>query len=194
MRNRTIHRSTFDSDIAAVGRRLGMMLSEQQHNSISISRGVVLSVDKDKKLIDVTMDNGHVIREVDLDTIYSGDSGILVYPAINSTVILGFIEGRAELPFVVSYTTMDEMLITAGNSTIKILDTLIEINKGLNNGLVLIDKLTTKLNAFVDTYNGHGHGVATTGTASSHTGATTSLSPTADAFNAEDYENKKITQ
>ena len=96
------------------------------------------------------------------------------------------------------------MDLKTGASTLKMNNDVIEFNGGGLNGLVELDNLTSKLNAFVQSFNsfvnvfnGHSHPVSTAGSATAQTGTTTGIvgtAQTAQTFNASDYENEKITQ
>lgn len=98
----------------------------------------------------------------------------------------------------------DEVNLIVGGSSIRIDDELIEMNDGTLNGLVIVGKLTQRLNKMQSEIDqiqtnvaGHSHLVATTGSATAQTGQTTSTvytKVTLTQVQDSDYENKKITQ
>lgn len=105
---------------------------------------------------------------------------------------------------VQSTITKEQLDLKTGASTLKMNNDVIEFNGGGLKGLVELDNLTSKLNAFVQSfnsfvsiYNSHSHPVSTAGSATAQTGSTTGIigrAQSAQSFNASDYENEKITQ
>jgi hypothetical protein len=172
----------------SAGRKLGNLLQKQSFGSISMFYGRVASVDEDAKTVDVIIDEKHSIGDVSLDVISNGNSGVLIFPAVGSVVVVGMVENRPELPFIISFTTIDKISLKIGQTVINLTDGLIEVNGGGNNGMVLIDPLTQALNSLVSTFNSHTHSNGNNG---SPTGTPMT---TAQNFNSSDYENTKITQ
>lgn len=78
----------------------------------------------------------------------------------------------------------------------------IVINDGDNGGLIVIEKLTKKLNnlvqkvnSLINSYNSHTHQVQTSGTAISQAGTAYPIlkgASTTETFNSDDYKNDKI--
>lgn len=103
---------------------------------------------------------------------------------------------------VQSTITKEQLDLKTGASTLKMNNDIIEFNGGGLKGLVELDNLTSKLNAFVSTFNSHTHNVpagsflvsATAGVPSPAPVPVTSPTQSAQSFNASDYENEKITQ
>lgn len=103
---------------------------------------------------------------------------------------------------VQSTITKEQLDLKTGASTLKMNNDIIEFNGGGLKGLVELDNLTSKLNAFVNTFNSHTHNVpagsflvsATAGVPSPAPVPVTSPTQSAQSFNASDYENEKITQ
>lgn len=103
---------------------------------------------------------------------------------------------------VQSTITKEQLDLKTGASTLKMNNDVIEFNGGGLKGLVELDNLTSKLNAFVSTFNSHTHNIpagsflvsATAGVPSPAPVPVTSPTQSAQSFNASDYENEKITQ
>lgn len=105
----------------------------------------------------------------------------------------------------ITFTTdPDEVNVTVGNSKVRITPDLIEMNEGSLDGLVIVGKLTERLNrlqqqieAIQSAIASHSHLVATSGSATQHVGNTTTTiyaKVNVDSFDNSDYENEKIKQ
>lgn len=98
--------------------------------------------------------------------------------------------------------TAQDLNVKTGASTLLMNNDVISFNGGGLDGLVKINDITTKLNAFVDTFNSHVHNVPTGSFLVSATSGVPNPAPIpveaptkgADKFNKGDYENEKVKQ
>lgn len=148
--------------------------------------------------------------------------GMVHVPTEGSAALITFIDGDINRPIfvgiseinkwafkrnetVITFTTdPDEVNVTVGNSKVRITPDLIEMNGGSLDGLVIIGKLTERLNrlqqqieAIQSAIASHSHLVATSGSATQQVGNTTTTIYTkvnVDSFDNSDYENEKIKQ
>lgn len=148
--------------------------------------------------------------------------GMVHVPTEGSAALITFIDGDINRPVFVgiseidkwafkrnetaiTFTTdPDEVNVTVGNSKIRITPDLIEMNGGSLDGLVIIGKLTERLNrlqqqieAIQSAIASHSHLVATSGSATQQVGNTTTTiyaKVNVDSFDNSDYENEKIKQ
>lgn len=148
--------------------------------------------------------------------------GMVLVPTEGSAALITFIDGDINRPVFVgiskidkwafkrnetaiTFTTdPDEVNVTVGNSKVRITPDLIEMNGGSLDGLVIIGKLTDRLNrlqqqieAIQSAIASHSHLVATSGSATQQVGNTTTTiyaKVNVDSFDNSDYENEKIKQ
>lgn len=148
--------------------------------------------------------------------------GIVHVPTEGSAALITFIDGDINRPVFVgiseidkwafkrnetaiTFTTdPDEVNVTVGNSKVRITPDLIEMNEGSLDGLVIVGKLTERLNrlqqqieAIQSAIASHSHLVATSGSATQQIGNTTTTTyakVNVDSFDNSDYENEKIKQ
>jgi hypothetical protein len=148
--------------------------------------------------------------------------GMVHVPTEGSAALITFIDGDINRPVFVgiseidkwafkrnetaiTFTTdPDEVNVTVGNSKVRITPDLIEMNEGSLDGLVIVGKLTERLNrlqqqieAIQSAIASHSHLVATSGSATQQTGNTTTTTyakVNVDSFDNSDYENEKIKQ
>lgn len=148
--------------------------------------------------------------------------GMVHVPTEGSAALITFIDGDINRPVFVgiseidkwafkrnetaiTFTTdPDEVNVTVGNSKIRITPDLIEMNGGSLDGLVIVGKLTERLNrlqqqieAIQSAIASHSHLVATSGSATQQVGNTTTTTyakVNVDSFDNSDYENEKIKQ
>lgn len=141
-----------------------------------------------------------------LITYIDGDLNRPVFMGVSETDKWEFKRGQT----VVTFTTdpddssKDEVSVVVGNSKVRMTPDLIELNEGSLDGLVIVGKLTERLNKLqqqIDqiqsAISSHTHTVSTTGSATAQTGATTGTiysRVSVDKFNNSDYENEKIKQ
>lgn len=148
--------------------------------------------------------------------------GMVHVPTEGSAALITFIDGDINRPVFVgsseidkwafkrnetaiTFTTdPDEVNVTVGNSKVRITPDLIEMNEGSLDGLVIVGKLTERLNrlqqqieAIQSAIASHSHLVATSGSATKQVGNTTTTTyakVNVDSFDNSDYENEKIKQ
>lgn len=148
--------------------------------------------------------------------------GMVHVPTEGSAALITFIDGDINRPVFVgiseidkwafkrnetaiTFTTdPDEVNVTVGNSKVRITPDLIEMNEGSLDGLVIVGKLTERLNrlqqqieAIQSAIASHSHLVATSGSATLQVGNTTTTiyaKVNVDSFDNSDYENEKIKQ
>lgn len=148
--------------------------------------------------------------------------GMVHVPTEGSAALITFIDGDINRPVFVgiseidkwafkrnetaiTFTTdPDEVNVTVGNSKVRITPDLIEMNEGSLDGLVIVGKLTERLNrlqqqieAIQSAIASHSHIVATSGSATQQVGNTTTTTyakVNVDSFDNSDYENEKIKQ
>lgn len=141
-----------------------------------------------------------------LITYIDGDLNRPVFMGVSETDKWEFKRGQT----VVTFTTdpddssKDEVSVVVGNSKVRMTPDLIELNEGSLDGLVIVGKLTERLNKLQQQIDqiqsaiaSHTHTVSTTGSATAQTGATTGTTysrVSVDKFNNSDYENEKIKQ
>lgn len=177
------------------------------------------AVDKKARTIDCTpVNEGAPLLGVNLQANQGSDFGLVIYPEKGAFVVVGFMaDGAAGLMLATDKIESAEMVIgetaaaiDAEGIRIKTAKMSADINKediifngGELDGLVIIQKLTDKLNELKDTvnslinaYNNHTHiTTATVGTGPAGTiSPTTSKAQTAKPFKKSDYENTKIKQ
>lgn len=148
--------------------------------------------------------------------------GMVHVPTEGSAALITFIDGDINRPIFVgiseidkwafkrnetaiTFTTdPDEVNVTVGNSKVRITPDLIEMNEGSLDGLVIVGRLTERLNrlqqqieAIQSAIASHSHLVATSGSATQQVGNTTTTTyakVNVDSFDNSDYENEKIKQ
>lgn len=150
----------------------------------------VVSVDGECCTVEL---EGMRLTDVRLRAVVNGEeSRLLITPKVDSYVQLLDLNGDFAQMMVIAYSEVDKVELTV-NDTIAInADDTIVMNGGNNDGLVKINELTRKLNELVDTFNGHTHTVATTGSATAQEGTAAATTSPASTFNKRDYENDKI--
>lgn len=212
----------FEEDMANVGAQLGKAITKSRITSVVMAD--VGSVDEEARTIDAIVDVDQVFSDISLDIFTNGGNSIYLIPAVGSLVVLGFIEGFTEMPVLLKTTKVDKIVVSneqqddsyiqilndsievkrgssvwrIENGKISLSSDLTEINGGGNDGMVLINELTSSLNNFVSqvgnmvsVFNAHVHTSAAPGSPTSTT-VTPMTNPS--QFNKSDYENTKVTQ
>lgn len=176
-------------------------------------------IDKEARTVDCTPINESApLLGVNLQANQGSDFGLVIYPEKGAYVVVGFVaDGAAGVVLATDKIESAEMVIgetaaviDAEGIRLKTAQMSADINKediifngGELDGLVIIQKLTDKLNELKDTvnslinaYNNHTHiTTATVGTGPAGTiSPTTSKAQTAKPFKKSDYENTKIKQ
>lgn len=136
-----------------------------------------------------------------LITFIDGDINRPVFVGISEIDKWAFKRNETAIAFT---TDPDEVNVTVGNSKVRITPDLIEMNEGSLDGLVIVGKLTERLNrlqqqieAIQSAIASHSHLVATSGSATQQVGNTTTTTyakVNVDSFDNSDYENEKIKQ
>ena len=160
------------------------------------------AVDEKARTIDCTpLNEGAPLLGVNLQANQGADYGFWVIPEVGSFVVVGFVaDGAAGVVLSTEKIKQAEVVIgdtsavmDADGCRIKTANMAADINAddivfngGKLNGLVIIQKLTDKLNELVQAFNSHTHTGA-------HGPTSTPLSQ-AKTFNKADYENEKIKQ
>jgi hypothetical protein len=169
----------------------------------------VESVDDETTCTVKTVESGAKYKKVKLNANINDDKGIYVFPKKDSYVLVtlvdkvnGFVSMFSDIEKV-TLKIDDTVKVEIGGDAKISCDGNIEINGGENEGLVIIQKLTDKLNglqntvnSFVNAYNAHIHTTTATvgvGPAVGVISPTVSTAQTAQTFNKKDYENEKIT-
>ena len=171
-------------------------------------------VDKTARTIDCTpINEGAPLLGVNLQANQEADYGFCLFPEKGSFVVVGFVaDGAARVVLLTEKIESAEIVIgdtsavmDADGLRIKTEKMSADINRdniifngGDLNGLVVIQKLTDKLNELKDTvndlitkYNTHVHVCAAPGSPCKPVDVP---AQTAKAFNKSDYENTKIKQ
>ena len=113
------------------------------HRTNELISGTVVpgSLDEDSYTISVLPTAGtDAIDGVLLNAITENGNGLILFPADNSNVIIGSIDGPGE------WTLIRASDITIGTSKVTVIDGTITFNDGSNNGLPKADAITQKLN------------------------------------------------
>jgi hypothetical protein len=172
------------------------------------------SVDKDARTIDCTpLNEGAPLLGVNLQANQGAGFGLCLFPEVGSFVVVGFVaDGAAGV--VLSTDKIESAEVVIGDTSAVMdadgcrIDTAkmsahinkedIIFNGGNLNGLVIIQKLTDKLNGLVKTvnslitsYNTHVHICAAPGSPCKPIDV---QAQSAETFNKTDYENTKIKQ
>lgn len=182
----------------------------------------VKSVDEANGVAQVYLFEEYKTFPVPLSLYGTEEYGMVHVPTEGSAALITFIDGDINRPVFVgiseidkwafkrnetaiTFTTdPDEVNVTVGNSKVRITPDLIEMNEGSLDGLVIVGKLTERLNrlqqqieAIQSAIASHSHLVATSGSATQQVGNTTTTTyakVNVDSFNNSDYENEKIKQ
>ena len=185
---------TFSARVAEIGRLLDRRFTMAE--SVSLVYATVDSVDEDNRTLNAIVDSDKTISDINLDIVVNGDNGILFIPTVGSTVVLGFVENRPELPFIVSFTHLGSASVALDSSGE---NPLVTLNGGEKGPTVVIGELTARLNKLVgeidslkEFVNSHTH------TAPSGGGPTSSPTPgftgSFSQFSDDEYQNEDIVQ
>ncbi len=165
-------------------------------------------VDKTARTIDCTpINEGAPLLGVNLQANQGADFGLCLFPEKGSFVVVGFVaDGAAGVVLTTEKIESAEIVVGKSSAVLDADGLRIDTNKmsahinkedivfngGTLDGLVVIQKLTDKLNELVNTFNSHTHNV----TVAHPGGLFTTVPPgsAAAAFNKSDYENTKIKQ
>jgi len=177
-----------------------------------MDRGKVLSVDKNAYTCVVELVGSEAVLDpVLLKPIINEDNaqalGLVIFPAVNSFVTVGQLEGDDTDVFVISFTQIESIsldtatalkLLLTGDGNISLNAGKITFNNGNNGGIPLLNplagiilKIQQQVNQLITTFNTHIHPVA-----GASTGPTTMPGPalTTPTIKPSDIENKAIVQ
>lgn len=154
---------------------------------VTKTQGEICSVDLD----------GLELSDVRLRSVINSErSKLVVTPKVGSYITIADISGDLTELVMLQASEVDKVELTCEGDVI--------INGGNNDGLVMINELTEKLNGLKDTvneivnaFNSHQHTVETSGSATAQMGTAapvTSQVMQAKAFDKSDYENTRIKQ
>lgn len=154
-------------------------LKQLGHNPSGVFPAKVKEVSDE--VIDVIAFDGTEYLDVQLKATINGNGGMIIKPTVGSIVLVERIDNSNRL-FVTMFSEIEEIVFNQGE-----------------NGMVIIDKLTKKLNELVKAFNSHVHsGVITAVSGGSGAPAVgtpgNSAKPTTEAseFKQADYEDTKI--
>lgn len=166
------------------------------------------AVDKTARTVDCTpINEGAPLLGVNLQANQGAGFGLCLFPEKGSYVVVGFVADGAAGVVLLTEKIESAEIVIGGTSAVMDADGCrigtdkmsahinkedIVFNGGGLDGLVIIQKLTDKLNELVNTFNSHTHNV----TVAHPGGMFTTVPPgsAAAAFNKSDYENTKIKQ
>lgn len=131
----------------------------KQNTQVDLIPGIVKSVDKkEKTCVVLPLDDSAEFIDVKLKPIIDSnenDNGILIFPSINSYVIVGCLNGDDTNTIVIEYSKIDSLSIVVGkefklelnkNGELKINAKKTVFNNGKNGGLTKVKELTSKIN------------------------------------------------
>lgn len=162
----------------------------------------IKSVDWDKRQCTVIDAEGREFEGVRLRAIIdNAKTGLCIKPTVDSTVLVGVVDGQELDTYISQYTEIDELSLqmqdvdlvidNTGKVKLKVKQLDIDANQTTFNGgnlggLVDVIKLTAKFNAFVAAFNTHTHSVSGS--------ATLVPASAAGTISQSDIENPKIKQ
>jgi len=160
----------------AIKTAIQKMAGTFKDDTVQLFIGTVESVDEDKAICSVKIQNDVILPNVSLQA--SICDGILISPVKDSTVSV--LTSKYNTPLIIQYSDIDKFELTVNYSSFLVKnDGSFQFNDGSFDGLVKVGELVKKINAlenllngFITIYNTHTH------TASSGGGATTVPSAT----------------
>ena len=87
-----------------------------------------------------------LISNVPLKVLFSSQASVIEIPKLKTACLICFRDNNIQRPQLLSVHESDKYLITIGTSTLEITSGLFKFNGGNNDGMVLINALTTKIN------------------------------------------------
>lgn len=95
----------FNRTMANLGRNLRNMMARTK--TVAFVYATVQEVNQQTNTISVSIGNEVTLPDISLAPIQGGNANALLYPKVGSVIILGFIEDRPELSFVVAFSEVD---------------------------------------------------------------------------------------
>lgn len=93
--------------MASLGRDLRNLIGRSK--TVAFVYGTVKEVDTETNTMSVSIDSEVTLPDISLAPIQGGNANALLYPKVGSVVIVGFVEDRPELSFVVAMTEVEEL-------------------------------------------------------------------------------------
>lgn len=119
-----------------------------------VTVGKVSNIDEDEQTCDISIDEDLTLSNCRLNAIIDNyDNRLLIVPKNNSMVAFIAIGGKLTEPLIVSYSEIEKVLLTIGESDIIIKDGKIEMNGGDLGGLINIEDLVSHMNTIEDDIN-----------------------------------------
>lgn len=124
----------FNRMMASLGRDLRNLIGRSK--TVAFVYGTVREVDTETNTMSVSIDNEVTLPDISLAPIQGGNANALLYPKVGSVVIVGFVEDRPELSFVVAMTEVEELRLQFDFESdpavdyIKVNDTYVSIFRG----------------------------------------------------------------
>lgn len=97
----------FNRMMASLGRDLRTLIGKSK--TVAFVYGTVREVDTETNTMSVSIDSEVTLPDISLAPIQGGNANALLYPKVGSVVIVGFVEDRPELSFVVAMTEVEEL-------------------------------------------------------------------------------------
>lgn len=132
-----------------------------KEDTVQLIIGTVESVDEDKAICSVKIQNDVVLPNVSLQA--SICDGLLIIPVVDSTVYV--LTSKYNTPLVIQWSDIDKFMLQVGDSYLEVNnDGSFQFNDGSFDGLVKVGALVDKINAlenllngFITIYNTHTH-------------------------------------
>lgn len=97
----------FNRMMASLGRDLRNLIGRSK--TVAFMYGTVKEVATETNTMSVSIDSEVTLPDISLAPIQGGNANALLYPKVGSVVIVGFVEDRPELSFVVAMTEVEEL-------------------------------------------------------------------------------------
>ena len=132
-----------------------------KEDTVQLIIGTVESVDEDKAICSVKIQNDVILPNVSLQA--SICDGLLIIPVVDSTVYV--LTSKYNTPLVIQWSDIDKFMLQVGDSYLEVNnDGSFQFNDGSFDGLVKVGALVDKINAlenllngFITIYNTHTH-------------------------------------
>lgn len=132
-----------------------------KEDTVQLIIGTVESVDEDKAICSVKIQNDVILPNVSLQV--SICDGLLIIPVVDSTVYV--LTSKYNTPLVIQWSDIDKFMLQVGDSYLEVKnDGSFQFNDGSFDGLVKVGELVKKINAlenllngFISIYNTHTH-------------------------------------
>lgn len=112
---------------SVVDKMVVQVMKRKQYSSIT--EGIVTSVDKEAKTCEIKRDDLPELFDVRLNAIIGATGTFTIYPAVNSNVLVGIIDGILTDAVVLSCDAIDDIIF----------------NDGTNGGLVIVGEVVSQI-------------------------------------------------